>query len=588
MSQTAAETTNGFPFRITSVIKAERAEYSFRVFLHKNQDSTLIAERTRIVCGDVYVIYGQSNALALPGLDDFYSLTFDDKYLRNCAFTYGSTDINWYPAKQPYGSVGGFGLTLQRLILQKYGIPTLVLNGAQGGQSLAVLARRDAANPTSLGTYYGQLLYRARWAGVADNVKAIIWKQGEEDAGAGTLDYPQQFAQFYANLRRDYGEKPRLYVGQINILANREDVAAQIRDFQRRTKYLFPNVETIATVGTPGYDGVHYNPYSHQQLANEQFRQIARDYYGSADTVQINSPDVKKVFYNAAKDSINLVFDAPMVWQADTATFNPATGTLNRPRYLKDYFYLDGQPGLVAGGSASGNRVVLRLSRPATARTIRYLPAYFSDPPRTDFYDGPTLTNPRGMRAFSFDNVLIADAIPLATITARAVSDKQIQLTWTAPAGAGMQFLERAVGTPTNFTQVAALSGAATTFSDTDLPDLFGTYYYRLRSISATSESGYSSVAVARPLVLSIEPVDEPVKIYPNPVTAGVSLHIDASPLLIKALVLRDAFGRTVKTGQTTAQSVVQLFVDELPAGVYVADLQTTTGQTLRRKVVIR
>ena len=123
---------------------------------------------------------------------------------------------------------------------------------------------------------------------------------------------------------------------------NAYDYAAFIRDFQRRTKYLYANVETIATVGTPGYDGVHYQPLTYQRLAFEQFRQIARDFYGSTDTLQINSPDLRKVFFNARKDSISLVYDdqMQMVWTKDTATYSFATGARISYYQQKDFFYL--------------------------------------------------------------------------------------------------------------------------------------------------------------------------------------------------------------------------------------------------------
>lgn len=404
LSQSIAPAATNTAFQFQPQIKAEPAEYSVRVFLHKNNDSTVVATRNRIVCGDVYLLNGQSNAGAGTGLDQYYSFDFDDKYLRNCTFPYNSlnipADMRWYPAKEPYASVGGFGLTLQRLILQTYGIPTVLLNGAVGGTNIIELTTRDAANPANLGTFYGQLLFRAQWAGVAKHVKAIIWKQGEYEAGSGAniSTYDARFKEFYDNLRQDYNPQARIYLSQINIITGdvKVEAAAALRDYQRRTKYLFNNLETIATVGTPGYDGVHYSPVAHQQLAFEQFRQIARDVYGSKDTLQINSPDIKKVFYNARKDSITLAFDEGMqlVYKADTAFYNFATGAKLYSRELKDYFYLDGQSGLVTGGSAANNYVTLVLRQPVAAKTLRYLPAYFSDE-KSQLYDGPTLKNTR-------------------------------------------------------------------------------------------------------------------------------------------------------------------------------------------------
>lgn len=591
ISQTLNPADSTAAFTLSTVIKAERAEYSFRVFIYKNTDSTLVANPKRVVCGDVYILDGQSNVLALTDLDLLYSFNFNDKYLRNVTYPYlGSpSQMSWYAAKQPFGSVGGYGLTLQRLILENYGIPTCVMNGGKGGTDIRTLTDRDPINHANPITPYGDLLNRARWAGVAKQTKAIIWKQGEEDAGSGSPGYPGKFAKLYSQFREDYGNA-RIYVGQINILSNPTDSAAALRDFQRRTKYLFANVESIATVGTPGYDGVHYSGLAHQRLAYEQFRLIARDIYGSKDTVQINSPDIKKTFYNNRKDSITLVFDdqMQMVWKKDTTFYNFATGAQIAYRQQKDFFYLDGQSGLVTDGFAKNNRVTLSLKQPATAKKLRYLPAYFSDA-ASPFYDGPTLRNTRGMRAFSFDAVSIADAIaPVTTLAARPVSEKQIQLNWTASAGSQTQFLERADDTPTTFKRIAVLNGTKNTFIDTNIANMFGTYYYRLRAISAVSESTYSNVISARPLVLGVEPTEPVVQLYPNPVAADRTLYIQTDLVIISDVTLRDVMGRTVKNWRGTARKTLSIALNDLDAGVYLAEIQTADGQLLRRKVVVR
>ncbi|QJW90742.1 T9SS type A sorting domain-containing protein [Spirosoma taeanense] len=593
VSQTLSPAATNTPFRLTAPIKAERAEYQFRVFLYRGADSMLVADRKRVVCGDVYILHGQSNASALAGLDTYYSFDFDDKYLRNCTYPYGSSNIpgemKWYAAKEPYGNVGGFGLTLQRLIMEQYGIPTAVLNGAFGGTGIAALSARDPVNHANLSTFYGRLLFRAQWAGVAKQVKGIIWKQGEDEAGNGADGYDEKFKTLYNQLREDYGNA-RIYVGQINILADRVEGAAALRDFQRRTKYLFKNVETIATIGARGYDGIHYDPLGHQQLAYEQFRQIARDFYGSKDTVQINSPDIKKVFYNTRKDSITLVFDEgmQMVWK-DTAYYNFATGAKLGSRDLKDYFYLDGEAGWVTAGSASGNRVTLRLKQPASAKQIRYLPAYFSDA-LSPFYNGPTLRNTRGMRAFSFDGVAISDQITtVTTLAAKPLSEKQIQLSWTAPPTAQRQVLERADGTPATFKTLATLEAGKATYTDENLPDPFGTYFYRLRAFSDVSESAYSNVVTARPLVLgTIAEAGPAIRLYPNPLAADRTLRVDAGQRTIIALTVRDLMGRTVKNWQGKAPRELAITLDEVTAGLYVAELQTADGQVQQQKIIVR
>ena len=114
-------------------IRAEKAQYTIRVYTHTGRDSTLIAERTRLVCGDFIQLYGQSNAAALSP-----NYAFDDTYLRNFATSVTSDPsegkVVWYPAKQPYGGSGMIGWRLQELILEHFGIPTCIVNGAVGGK----------------------------------------------------------------------------------------------------------------------------------------------------------------------------------------------------------------------------------------------------------------------------------------------------------------------------------------------------------------------------------------------------------------------------------------------------------------------
>ncbi|WP_077919936.1 sialate O-acetylesterase [Spirosoma sp. 209] len=581
------------PFSFSTTIKAERAEYGIEVYLYTDTDTVLSVTRSRLVCGDVFIIHGQSNAQARVGIDEGdYGFEPQDRFMRNCSYTGDDVqNINWFQLTQGDNSVGGFGITLQRLILANYNIPTLIINGAEGGKPITELAARDPVNPANPYFYYGKLLRRAQWAGVARQVKGFIWKQGEAEAGTDPAGYDKKFATLYDQIREDYGNA-RIYISQINILMSAQrSGAAALRDFQRRTKYLFKNVETIATVGTRTYDGTHYGVDGHKQMAFEQFRQIARDFYGSTDTMQINSPDIKQAFYNARKDSITLVFDPgmDMVWKADSITYDFSNGKIIKERYQKDYFYLDEQPGWIVAGNAQQNRVKLALKGPATARFLRYLPSVFSDPPTSDFYDGPTLRNKRGIRAFSFDGFPVADAIPtVSTLAAKPISEKEIQLSWPALPTAQVQIIERADGTPVNFRQIASLTAREASFTDTNLPDPFGIYYYRMRAFSAVSESQYSNVVMGRPLVLGIEPVAPLVQVYPNPLATGQQLHIESDQVQFTRIDLRDLTGRLVKSWTGPARKTVSIALDGLATGLYVADLGTTQGHTVQRKLIVR
>ncbi|OIN60793.1 fibronectin type III domain-containing protein [Arsenicibacter rosenii] len=504
----------GSQFRIPVVIQAEPVEYTIQVYARRGNESVLVTERKRIVCGDVYILYGQSNALGLAGLDDYQ---LDDRLLRNVTYPYGSTNIpaemRWYTAREPFGSVGMLGMEIQRQILQQYGIPTLVINGGIGGASILELGNRTPSNHADYSNYYGSLLYRAQWAGVADKVKAIIYKQGENEAGGEPAGYAEKFRTFYNQLREDFGQNPKIYIGQINIMTPAVTGAGDLRDFQRRAPQLFPNLAAIATVGAVGYDGLHYEPRANKQLAFEQFRLIARDIYGSADTRQINSPDIKKIAYNERRDELTLTFDndMQMVWPQDTTIYNPLTGNQVNRR-MTDFIYLDEQPGLVRNGRAEGNRIILTLASPQSAKTVTYLPPYYSTAELL-FYQGPYLKNSRGMRAFSFSKVAI-DAAPVivtppaapANLVASAGSPNGITLNWQDNADNEAGFEIEQQQPDGSFRQVATAAANSTSFQMTGLAEQT-VYSFRIRAVNSAGASGYTNMATAAtPASIPLQP----------------------------------------------------------------------------------
>ncbi len=496
-------------FRFAPTIRAELAEYNIRLYAYRaTGDSVLLAERKRLLCGDVFVIYGQSNAIGLGDLDKSH---VDDQYMRQCGFPFGAADIpnamQWYPATQPYGAVGNFGLHLAEATMAVTNVPICLINGSEGGAGIGQLTDRNATNPTDLTTFYGRMLYRTRWAGYQGQVKALFFKQGEAEAGSSVAGYPANFDRLYRLLRQDYGNGPRLYVSQINIMAAGQPNVGELRDFQRRLKTIYPvGLDNIATVGTPGYDGIHYSLEGNRQIAREQARQVLRDLYGQTDTLQINSPNIRKVVQNSRNDTLTLVFDPDMqlVWTADSVLDH---GRGRYTRKLIDVFYPNDQTGKISAGQAVGNRVQIALKQPAAAQTLTYLPPYFSDL-QNGFYDGPVLKNGRGVPAFSFEKVAVVRALPAVTNLAVVpnTTTRELTLSWTLPTTAATNVvLERAIVGVSPFAIMATLPATTITYRDKPRASALGQYQYRLRVESQLSESGLSNVAEGQlPIVCSL------------------------------------------------------------------------------------
>ncbi|GAB3270674.1 hypothetical protein GCM10027347_41510 [Larkinella harenae] len=393
-------------FQLTPTIAAGQHLYKFEVYAVNGADSVLVDARNDIVCGDVIVFHGQSNITGYYPDDYFYR----NDYLR----TFGNSssdnppDTLWHYSNVQDGQPGRIGAVLQRLILENFKMPTCLINGAVGGTSVLEHVARNPANPADPNTLYGKPLYWAQKAGVADRVKAFVWRQGENEAGGGKADgYDQYLKTLFDYWQKDYPNVGKFYIAQINLLSDENLGAAQLRDFQRRTPQLFPRTEAIATVGLAGYDGVHYDPPGHYQFAHELFRLIARDVYKSDDVDGIDSPSIQRAYFGTAnKNEIVLEFEpgTNMVWQQDTIVNGQKID-------LRDLIYFDyagdQQERVIASGVADNNRIVLKLTKPISAKTVTYLPNSYPTA-----FRGPFLKNRRGMRAFTFHNVAISDTPP--------------------------------------------------------------------------------------------------------------------------------------------------------------------------------
>lgn len=516
-------------FSTEAIIKAERANYDFRVFLCKDADSTLIITRSRVVSGDVYILSGQSNSTGFFGEGD------TSMFCRNFGKITGTLNTEAYKAADTLwtlsnmhsyeNGVGSMGFEIQKQLMEKSGIPNCLINAGYHWSSAYSHALRTEGNPTDFTTGYGRMLYRAQKAGVAHAVKAYIFRQGESEAYGEGGNWEGHFDVLYKNLKNDFAGLQKLYVFQIDIIYHVSLVGTLVRDYQRRLPDIYPDITSIATVGTTGFDGLHYNREGNKQSGAELSRLMLRDFYASTDTVNIASPSLKKVFYNSdEKKSLTLVFDEGQQLKYPEPYKHPSGPVLD----LKDFFYLSHQAGAVTAGKADGNRVTLELKAPQNATTLDYLPPYLDkDGPYYPF-TGPYITNARGMRAFTVHDIPIATALPGTVLTARSDADGNVGLSWQPVAGAKEYILERRFGEAAHFTSIARVAGGIVEWQDepgeSALPII-----YRLVAVNEISESADPAYAeVAPTLVLGTEKdPDGLFQIFPNPALRGEEVTIN-------------------------------------------------------------
>ena len=337
-----------------------------------------------LVCGDAYIIDGQSNALATDTGEKSPPET--NEWIRS----YGRPPANaknaatnlwcypvWKAQKGEKAELGWWGMELAKRLLASQKMPIFIINAAAGGTRIDQhlpnpLNRRDTSgdNPwTNPYKLYGSLLTRVEGAKLTHGIRGILWHQGENDQGSdgptggfGWESYQPLFVEMAAAWKQDFPNVQNYYVFQIwpnsCSMGGRDGAGDRLREKQRTLPQLFSNMSILSTLGVRPPGGCHYPLVGWAEFARMVQPIIERDHYGKASAVPLTAPNLRRVAYtSAAQDTVTLEFDQPVVW-TDA---------------LAGQFYLDGEKGKVASGSITGNVLTLKLTQPSAAKQITYL-----------------------------------------------------------------------------------------------------------------------------------------------------------------------------------------------------------------------
>jgi lysophospholipase L1-like esterase len=394
-------------YELLPKIHAELAEYNVNVYLKNQEKDTLIATRDSITCGDVYIIDGQSNTV---WGGDVYN-PYENEYCRSFGLTASSSSMDTLWSRSTGNlvsnapNVGGWAMRLQQRILEEQAMPTCFINGGVGGTIIEAHQRNDVA-PYTLTTIYGSLLYRMKKAKVAAAAKAIFWYQGESNSLPG---YYGNFKAMYNDWKEDYPNFKKLYLFQHHMGCGGE--SSPIRELQRTIPDSLPEIVQVSVMGINGHDGCHFTTVGYSRIGDMVYRQVARDFYSSTDTIDIDPPNITKAYYRGTKkDEVVLEFspkNSSLIVQKDTVVSGVVAS-------LKDYIYLDNDTSRIRSFSVEGNKVILHLRTTFDAGYISYLPDVNYN--RTEIiYEGPWLVNARGVGALSFWRFPITDSVTLST-----------------------------------------------------------------------------------------------------------------------------------------------------------------------------
>ncbi|MGA2863714.1 MAG: DUF2341 domain-containing protein [Verrucomicrobiota bacterium] len=333
---------------------------------------TLLHTVTNAVCGDAYLMNGQSNAVATDWGEG--EPTFRSEWIRSFGSMSGSPEgvRVWGDAvhRSRDGEnlqIGYWGMELARRLVEDQQIPICILNGAVGGTRIDQ-HQRNPDNPQDMTTIYGRLLWRASEAKLTHGIRGVLWHQGENDQGAdgptggyGWETYRQYFIDLAAAWKQDFPNLQHYYIFQIWPKACAMGVKGSdnmLREVQRSLPSCFSRLSVMSTLGIEPPGDCHYPAAGYAEIARLICPLVERDNYGKVFTSSITPPDLERAYYASdKKDEIVMEFDQPMTW--DNA--------------LAGQFYLEGEKGKVASGAVSGRVITLKLAAASTAQKLTYL-----------------------------------------------------------------------------------------------------------------------------------------------------------------------------------------------------------------------
>lgn len=417
-------------YDITNDITAELATYKFNLYGYKSGVETLIKTVNNVVAGDAYIIQGQSNAVAnLRGVFSTANNADDPSNSpnRNYVRVYGNGSATstythgWFIGRgnayyDTDGQTGQWGMRMASNIAGAKKVPIAIFNGASPGQRISYFFRNDI-NPGDPSTNYGRLLNRITEAGFKNNIRGVIWHQGESDI-LGSLSsvqlttdqYKTSFTGLMSDWKEDFPGLAKFVILQIRYGCGMStpDNCLKIQEAQRQLDKESTEIITIGTGNTSQlFDGssisyCHYNLYDgYKNMGDWSSKILRRELYKETSLpANIESPEPESSLFSIlSPEGVASQVSLKLKDQASTLTM---TGDLT------SLFRLDGGAYTVTGVSLSGTNVLVNFTRNSGTITNPTTISYRGH----DQVAAPQITNSGGLALIYFDKFPITQEAP--------------------------------------------------------------------------------------------------------------------------------------------------------------------------------
>ena len=268
--------------------------------------------RHHVCVGDVFVIYGQSNAVGYgrDPIDDTPEIGIhmlrDNGLWDLATHPLMDTTDTIFPARQDGTNTGHSPyLSFARTMRRKHHWPIGLIMAAKGG---APLSRFDIQNGG--GDLYYNMLDMVNYQG--GKIRAIIWCQGASDANAtDSPTYGERLGRTIEQCRAGL-QAPDLpwFIVQVSGYgdagAEADPFWGTIRNAQRLLAHTHKNVYTISTIDSITSDAVHNNAYCNVMIGERIAHTVLHHLYGQKHFL---CPEIRSAKMGEDDKTVLLTFD---------------------------------------------------------------------------------------------------------------------------------------------------------------------------------------------------------------------------------------------------------------------------------------